>query len=333
MMMKLRLVALAAASAGIVAFAGCGNGIPQPRLSSVSAQHGFKMTRPEAGRSWMSPIAKRAPLLYVSVWDTGVVYVYSYPKAKLLGKLVGILDTPSGMCSDSKGNVWITNFHGEGLTEYAHGGTKPIATLSDPGTDPNGCSVDQTTGNLAVTGLVKSINGPSQPGAFAIYKKAKGSPTLYSVPFAVTSFCSYDDKGNLFVDGQGWGQEPRFALSELRKGKTSAEAITLNQTLYAPGAVQWYGQNLSVGDTATNMIYQFAIKAGSGTQAGSVGINFDSGGQMGQFWIDRSRVIVPTYIGPEPSVRIYTYPGGAGPVKTITGLEGPSGVTISLPPS
>ena len=161
--MKLRLVALAAASAGIVACAGCGNGDPQPRLSSVSAQHGFKMTRPEAGRSWMSPIAKRVPLLYVSVWDTGVVYVYSYPKAKLLGKLVGILDTPSGMCSDSKGNVWITNFHGEGITEYAHGGTKPIATLSDPGTDPNGCSVDPLTGNLAVTGFLRVLTGPHNP--------------------------------------------------------------------------------------------------------------------------------------------------------------------------
>ena len=107
----------------------------------------------------------------------------------------------------------------------------------------------------------------------------------------------------------------------------------MNQTLYAPGAVQWHDQKLSVGDTATNMIYQFAIKRKSGTQVGSVDINFDSGGQMGQFWIDRSRLIVPTYIGPEPPVRIYTYPGGAGPVKTITGLEGPSGVTISLPPS
>lgn len=324
---------LAAGCAGIVAAAGCGNGDPRAPLPSVSAQHSFKTTRQDAGQSWMSPIAKRSPLLYVSVWNTGVVYVYSYPKGKLLGKLVGILDAPAGMCSDGEGNVWITNFHGESLTEYAHGGTKPIATLSDPGTDPNGCSVDPTTGNLAVTGFLKSINGPSQPGAFEIYKKAKGSPKVYSVPFAVTSFCSYDDKGNLFVDGQGWGQEPRFALSELRKGKTSAETIALNQSLYAPGAVQRYGQNLSVGDAATNMIYQFAIKAGSGTQVGSVYINFDSGGQMGQFWIDRSRLIVPTYIGPEPSVRFYTYPGGVGPLKTITGLEGPSGVTISLPPS
>ena len=280
----------------------------------------------------MTPIAKRDPLLYISVWDTGDVYVYTYPKKKLVGKLTGFA-TPAGLCSDSKGDVWITNYNGARITEYAHGGTQPVATLSDPDTDPNGCSVDPTTGNLAVTGFLKSINGPSQPGAFAIYSKATGSPNLYSVPFATTSFCSYDDKGNLFVDGQGWGEQPRFALSELRKGKTSAETISLNQTLYAPGAVQWHAQNLSVGDAATKMIYQFAINAGSGTQVGSVLINFDSGGQIGQFWIHRSNLIVPTWVGPEPPIRFYTYPGGAGPVKTITGPEGPYGVTVSLPPS
>lgn len=280
--------------------------------------------------AWIRKAASR--LLYVSIPDAGAVYVYTYPKNRLVGTLYGNT-TPIGLCSDGQGNVWVTNYNGARITEYAQGGTKPVAVLNDPGTNPSGCSVDPTTGNLAVTGILKSVDGPSQAGAFAIFSKATGSPTLYSVPYATTEFCGYDDKGNLFVDGQGWGQQPGFALSELRTGKASAQTVTLDRTLYAPGAVQWYAKHLSVADAATKMIYQFVISAGTGTQAGSVSINFDSGGQIGQFWIHRSKLIVPTRVGPEPSIRFYTYPSGAGPVKTITGLEGPYGATVSVAPS
>lgn len=282
----------------------------------------------------MDANAKGGPLLYASIWDTGEVYVYTYPKIALVGKLLGVFATPAGMCSDATGDVWITNYHGNSIYEYPHGGTKPILTLRD-GIDPNGCSVDPTTGDLAVTGTNESITGPSESGAFAVYRKAEGfrRPHYYSVPYATTTFCSYDDEGNLFVDGQGWRLEPPFALSELRKGATSAATIILNQTLYSPGAVQWYRNNLTVGDTATQTIYRFAIDAGSGTQVGSIHTDFDSGGQPGQFWIYRAKLILPTWFGPEPAIRFYTYPRGSGPVKMITGLKGPYGVTISLPRS
>ncbi len=274
----------------------------------------------------MNPVAKRKPLLYVSSSDNYEVYVYTYPEAKLVGKLAGF-NFPAGLCSDSKGNVFITNYNGANIIEYRHGGTKPVATLSDPGTHPSGCAIDPTTGNLAVTGVLKSVNGPSQSGAFAIFSKATGTPNLYSVPYATTEFCGYDNKGNLFVDGMGWGEEPRFALSELRKGQTSAETVSLDNSPGGPGAVQWHGQSLSIGDTYAQ-IYRYAIKAGSGTQVGSVEVN----SRMGQFWIHGSRVIVPTYLGYNPPVQFYTYPGGAGPIKTITDPQSPYGVTVSVPP-
>ncbi len=306
--------------------AGCGGS--QPLIGNSGAMpQGRAITRPDAGRSWMNPTMKREPLLYVSSSDNYQVYVYTYPKAKLVGKLVGF-NFPAGLCSDRNGNVFITNYNGANIIEYAHGGTKPVATLSDPGTHPSGCAIDPTTGNLAVTGILNSVNGPSQDGAFAIFTKATGSPSLYSVPYATTEFCGYDNKGNLFIDGMGWGEDPRFVLSELRKGQTSAETVSLDNSPGGPGAVQWHGQTLSIGDTYAQ-IYQYAIKGGSGTQVGSVDVN----SRMGQFWIQGSRVIVPTYLGYNPPVRVYTYPGGAGPIKTITDPQSPYGVTVSLPPS
>jgi hypothetical protein len=285
-------------------------------------------TRQDPGPSWMDPSAKRDGLLYVS--DVNKVYVYTYPKGKLVGKLAGF-SNPGGLCSDSKGNVWITNYNGASIVEYAHGGTQPVATLSDPGMGPGGCSVDPTTGDLAVTGYLKSVNGPSQPGAFAIYAKATGSPHLYSVPFAVTSHCGYDNKGNLFVDGFGWEEQPSFALVELRKSDTLVKPVTVNQTIGEPGAVQWDAKHLLIGDNEAKAIYQFTVHGGYATEVGELSINFGEG-RMGQFWLQGSRLIVPTYIGSGPSIRVYTYPGGAGPVRTITGLDSPFAVAVSLVP-
>jgi len=318
-----------------VMLAGCSNEYRQAQIPSDSTQI---TAQPRAAisahrdleRSWMSPSAKWDSLLYVSDGEADVVYVYTYPKGKLVGKLVGF-NEPSGLCSDTKGNVWITNYNGDNIIEYAHGGTKPIATLSDPGTGPNGCSVDPTTGNLAVAGTLKSINGPSQPGAFAIYAKATGPPHVYSVPFAVTSNCGYNESGNLSVDGFGWGEKPMFALVELRKGDTLVKNIAVNEVIGEPGAVQWDAKHLLVGDNEAKAIYEFTIKGGSATEVGALWINFGEG-HMGKFRVQGSRLIVPTAIGSGPSIRVYTYPGGAGPIKTITGLENPVGVTISAAP-
>ena len=93
-------------------------------------------------RSWMLPEAKSDDLLYLS--DRGNnsrlgsdVLVYSYPKAKLVGTLIGFA-SPAGMCTDGNGNVWISNFDGGTIVEYVHGGTEPISTLKVPNLFPQG---------------------------------------------------------------------------------------------------------------------------------------------------------------------------------------------------
>ena len=91
---------------------------------------------PDHGRSWMAPQAKRDSLLYITDVGTNAVYAYSYPKGTLLGTLTGF-DAPFGECVDNKGDVFIANIEASNILEYAHGGTSPIATLSDPATSPS----------------------------------------------------------------------------------------------------------------------------------------------------------------------------------------------------
>ena len=95
----------------------------------------------------MSPAAEKAKaLLYVSAQTTSDVYVYNYKTRALLGKLTGF-KLPVGSCEDTQGDVWIANFDGKNVDEYAHGKSKRLTKLETDGA-ARGYAIDPTTGNL-----------------------------------------------------------------------------------------------------------------------------------------------------------------------------------------
>jgi hypothetical protein len=130
--------------------------------------------------------------------------------------LTGAFNSPLGECADAVGDVWITNLGSREIIEYAHGGTEPIATLTEPPAEkPQACSIDPTTGNLAVT----------NPTDVAIYAGATGTPTTYSDPAIYTLwYCAYDSSGNLFADGETSGE-----VGEIPEGGSSFTAVRLNE--------------------------------------------------------------------------------------------------------
>ena len=70
-----------------------------------------RLTKPahrDHRRSWIAPAAKTQNLLYISDDGTNDVYVYSWPKGRLLGTLRGF-SYPQGECVDRKGDVWIAD--------------------------------------------------------------------------------------------------------------------------------------------------------------------------------------------------------------------------------
>ena len=274
----------------------------------------------------MLPEAKKGGLLYVGDQKTDDVYVYSYPHGKLVGTLTGF-DIPTGLCSNKAGDVFIPNGFGADIVEYAHGGTSPIATLSDAGEGPSGCGVDPKTGNLAVANYCNS--SCKGPGSVAIYVDAKGSPTQYTVPnISNVYFCGYDAKGNLFLDGT---HNSAFAFAELPSGKSTFKKITLDQTFQIPGNVQWDGTDVAVGDDGTGMIYQFTVSGKRGTEVGATPLTGSS--YVTQFWIQPPNVIGPNIYSSGANILFWKYPAGGSPTKTIGGfssLSKPAGATVSL---
>ena len=194
--------------AAALLFAGCGS--PSQNLVSVpaapylvtggTASAASNVSRAAQEHSWMAPEAKHESLLYVSNEVSNSVTVYDFSTGKMVGMLTGI-NQPYGLCSDSLGNVWVVGWGKNQLIEYAHGTIKPLRALHVSGWQISliACSVDPTTGNLAVTNY-----GPDYwyHGNVLVFPNGSGNPKSYDVEGLWFYYgCSYDEKGNLWIDG------------------------------------------------------------------------------------------------------------------------------------
>jgi len=314
----------------VVALAGCSSQrsgfAPQVQPNTFApAAH------PDREPSWMDrDAASRASLLYVTDAADGDVYVLSLPTGKLVGKLTGF-NQPLGDCTDKQGDVFIADSQGANVREFKHGAKQPFNVLNDSGYYPLGCSVDPTTGNVAVTNIIGNANG-LPPGNVAVYRKAKGSPKYYSDPSIFQyGYCSYDGHGNLYIDGIMPPTDfPQVA--ELPKGSKKFENITLDQNLggYNISALLWDGKYLAVASQDSAVIYQFIIAGKAGTEAGSTQLKGSTG--AGAFWVDSGMLYAPVYQGSIGSVGVYPYPKGGKPSQSYYAVIDPWAATVSVKP-
>jgi hypothetical protein len=306
--------------------AGCSAGGSQPRFgpSAANAQPKAPISERHRDRrmSWIRPEASRSDLLYVSSNRSPAgVFVFSYPQLQLVGTLTGF-HSPQGLCVDARGDVWVTDPGNQEIYEYAHGGTSPIATLSEQYYHPTECSVDPTTGTLAV------VNGPTNgaPINVAIYGGVHRTPTYYAY-YGVSKYyyCGYDNQGNLFVDAIN--QSSDFVLVELRARASAFNDVTLNQALAAPGALQFADHFLAILDEKANVIHQFAVNAnGQGREVGETSL-LGASNVVGQFWIENKRITVADFGA--LTTWLYNYPAGGDPFNALDNYGAPIGVTVS----
>jgi hypothetical protein len=274
----------------------------------------------------MLPEARRQDLLYISANVTGEIYIFSYPHGSLVGTITG-LSNPSGLCADTSGNVWAVTVTSAGagtLLEYSHGGTSPIASLAIPGTDPFGCAVDPVTGNVAVTSSGDSVS---------VFANGSGIPATYTDSnFYHVFYCGYDDKGDLYTDGNSSSGAQLLALP---KGASSLEDITVNATINYPGAIQWDGKYMAVAELSSRVsgrvpIYGVRIEGSGGKVMGTTiltGKHFIGGFQG---WIQNG-----TYIQPNKQSQmegLWRYPNGGNPSKNVTtrGAQNLWGAAVSV---
>lgn len=245
-------------SAGSQSFGGTVSAASRPRLDSAglariialtSPVRNFPAYRPNHRKSWILPdTPRRQYLLYVSDIASGTVDIYNYRarQGRMFGQITGF-GFPYGQCIDRSGNVYVVDAGTNTVYEFAHGGTSPIATAPDSYGSPSGCSVDPTTGNVAVSNLAGF--GGSAAGGVVIYSGGlSGTQTNYTDPNLNDAFPpGYDPGGNLFVQGLTTSGEPTFV--EMPTGSSSFTALT-GLDNRDPGSVQWDGSYIAATDQA-----------------------------------------------------------------------------------
>ncbi len=323
--------------AAAMLFAGCAGSPAQSPLPGQVGSIGQNAPRgvtPDHAGSWMDPEAKHDDLVYVSDTASNAVWVYGWRTHKLVGTLWGI-ERPWGLCADQSGNVWIIGWKRSQLWEYAHAGIKPlqILTVRDPEASLIDCSVDPTTGNLAVT----NWGYDWYKGYVLIYPHGWGTPTIYTGPRLWYYYaCTYDDRGNLFADGWDAYLGDTFALGELHKNGTTFKNITFlpNPNPVLIGGIRWDGQYVAIADSG--YIFKYAVRGHYADYRGFISLTAHWP-PMGMFWITnlggKEQIVAPDYAGGRVAVQYWNYPAGGKPTATITGhLDEPWGATVSLAP-
>lgn len=316
--------ALAAGCAGAPSRNAAAGVLPQ----SVAASSGLRPDR----RSWMGASTAKQDLLYVSNAN-GEVTVYRYWKHTLVGVLTNFTK-PMGECVDNSGDVFITDYATKHIVEYAHGGTKPIGKYDDSPDSPYTCSVDPTTGNLAVA----NDDGTSQQGNIAIWTAASAKRTTYT-DSRLYNFqgCAYDGNGNLFVSsayvykvGTYFAWLPRNGTQLINVNVPGPEP---SRTWGTVGGVQWDGKYFAIDEYD---VYRLALIHG---QVYYVGMTSLEGADLiGPFWIynnnpsGQGTQVVGGFSGDEGSgVAYWHYPAGGEPIYDLShGLDDPVGVAVSL---
>jgi hypothetical protein len=317
------------AGATIALLAGCGGAQPPIGAPSMMPQSSARHSSASGG-----------DLLYFADAARGRgtkagITIYSYPTLKKVGDIPDVVGY--GLCSDQQGNVFVPDGSST-IYEYAHGGTQPIATLSEYSDDLSiGCSVDPTTGNLAVTNNDgNNFYNCIGQGNVAIFAGGQGIPTTYCTGPAVkyAYACGYDNKGNLYVDGGSTvganGGAVKFAV--LPKGSDTFKAIKLDRSLRYPRAVQWNGSNMTIetaGGKTVPTIYEVQVSGRMGRIVHETHFkDITSGGAFGLSWIQDKSIVVPG----RGSLGLFRYPAGGKATHTLNHniSKRPLSVTVSV---
>lgn len=337
---RLALVVCAALSA-------CGGGAAVPNGTQTSAK-ATRSTRTTASVPQTYAGAPSKKVLYVSDIYTDVVDVYDYAKSRQIGVIRGF-NQPSGECVDKQGDVWVTEYEGYQVFEFAHGNLRPIKVFRTNG-NAMGCSVDPVTGNLAIGSEDSKQNAW---GDIQVFPRGSGSPkSYYSYPGSegcpYPQAPGYDDKGNLFFEAE-WGKSG-WRLCELPAGSSSIvrapiEKSKIFKTLDHPGSVMWDGKYITFEDyrndaSQSSVIYQ---ATSSGSQLAVVGSTTLAASchsaNVAQPFIVGARnlgnhtqgtVVIGGNVGCYPLFGYWHYPAGGAPFRAKPEPTEVGGAVVSL---
>jgi hypothetical protein len=232
--------------------------------------------------------ASNGTLLYVANYDNNVVDFYQY-KDGVAGNLVGsIKETrPTGICTDSAGDVYVALFDEHRVDKFLHGATTPESSIAFTSAYPYACAVDNSNGDLAVS--TQTGHNKFNWGWFIDVYTAGGSQRqgydAYN-HFTGVHALAYDNNHDLFAVGYPCGSSGYCesedssgdapGLYELTSSGFYFYQITLKgATLVDPTGLAWINPALLVDDSdyqheTKGVGIKLLVNGGVGTVTGTI---------------------------------------------------------------
>jgi len=182
----------------------------------------------------VSPIkAKGLKELYVSDFGSGAVEILNNNNWTYQSSITSGLDGPDGDFVDRSGNIYVANYAGIDIEEYAAGGTSPSFTYNAEMIDPVGVDVD-SHGNVYEADYDNGNGG----GPVNEYAQGKNTVLHSCEPGGGVEGVAVDKNGDVFVDlnigGSGSGGA---GLVEYKGGLAGCKETTLITSLNFVGGM------------------------------------------------------------------------------------------------
>jgi DNA-binding beta-propeller fold protein YncE len=268
-------------------------------------------------------------ILFVNDGANNTIARFTYPAGKYLGQITGLVE-PRGLCSDAKGDVWVTDTGSSTIEKYSHNG-RHIGTLHDDGFEPYSCAVDPQSGNLAVANILSNSAGS---GNVAIFTNASGKPAFYPGDIHFAFYVAYARSGGtLYVDGLDALET--FQYASFANGTFKSIPIQ-GVTVKFPGplAPADMGNAIDVADQQSTPPTIYRVDR-SGRLKGSTELHCsNTSGSCGlEAMIIEGHHVLVDALG--PGVEGFKYPTGGDVVMTIGAgqLSQPYGLAMSPGPS
>jgi len=272
-------------------------------------------------------IDSRSKTFWISDSGDNDVQIFTLPSGTYIGAAPAPpegFSEPQGMCSDKAGDVFVANTSNSTIDEYAGNGTF-MQALSDPGEFPAGCSVDPSSGTLAVSNIISTSGGA---GGISLYEHASGKPRQLTDPnmFEVFFLAYYGRTGKLYYSG--FNNSFDGAMSSYVDGKFKP-FVASGLTFSFPGSVSWADKTKSLaiyGQGAAGSAF-YHVKA-NGSVTGSTTLSCPSGDcDVVQATVKGHYIVAPD--AGSLDAGLYRYPAGGDALVIVTGFGQPIGSAVS----
>ena len=214
-----------------------------------AAGHAPVMRQNAARHGWISPMAKKMKLTFVSDYTSSLILIYAQgnESAGPIGEIVNGISNPQGIALDTSGTLYVTNQGNNTVTEYPFGSTDPSVTLSTDISRPLDVSVDKH-GNVYV----------GEPSASMVLEFAPGS----TYPNAIVSITHPSGltnvkNGDLYLTYNNSFSQYGGAVARCKPLKTKCKDLGIVVGFAQGMAIDSQG-NLIVGDAYAEVIDIFA---------------------------------------------------------------------------